>query len=302
MAAGSENASGRAEIVHHSSRTRVTRLYVNGRTVVRKELLGPDAEHRLRHETAMLERLRGIAGIVQLAPAPRYPDSIVLADAGTVNLAGLAEPLGAADLIDLAARLARAVADMHRREVVHRDISPSNIVLSADGVPCLVDFALATSFAQIRLEFTHHSEIAGTIAYMAPEQTGRTGRGVDHRADLYGLGATLYELATGQPPFGSGDPLRLIHDHLTRMPAPPADVVPAVPGPLSAIIMHLLEKEPDNRYQSADGVAYDLERHAPAGKGARQPLPVGGRRGVRPGAAAERATRPTGKRAAGRRA
>jgi predicted ATPase/signal transduction histidine kinase len=266
MAAGSENAPGRTETVHHSSRTRVTRLYISGRTVVRKEPLGPDAEHRLRHETAMLERLRGIAGIAQLAPGPRYPESIVLADAGVADLAGLAKPLAAADLIDLAARLARAVADMHRREVIHRDISPSNIVLSADGVPCLVDFALATSFAQIRLEFTHHSEIAGTIAYMAPEQTGRTGRGVDHRADLYGLGATLYELATGQPPFGSGDPLRLIHDHLTRVPAPPADIVPAVPGPLSAIIMHLLEKEPDNRYQSADGVVYDLERvrNAPA--------------------------------------
>jgi predicted ATPase/signal transduction histidine kinase len=165
-------------------------------------------------------------------------------------------------------RLARAVADMHRREVIHRDISPSNVVLSADGVPCLVDFALATSFAQIRLEFTHHSEIAGTIAYMAPEQTGRTGRGMDHRADLYGLGATLYELATGEPPFGPGDPLRLIHDHLTRVPAPPADIVPALPGPLSAIIMHLLEKEPDNRYQSADGVVYDLERlrNAPPGR------------------------------------
>jgi Protein kinase domain len=182
MAAGSENAPGRAETVHHSSRTRVTRLSINGRTVVRKEPLSPDAEHRLRHETAMLERLRGIEGIAQLAPGPPpYPESIVLADAGPADLAGLAKPLAAAGLIDLAVRLARAVADMHRQEVIHRDISPSNIVLSADGVPCLVDFALATSFAQIRLEFTHHSEIAGTIAYMAPEQTGRTGRGVDHR-------------------------------------------------------------------------------------------------------------------------
>src|ERR1700759_5052907 len=135
MAAGSENAPGRAEIIHHSSRTRVTRLSINGRTVVRKEPLGHDAEHRLQHETAMLERLHGIAGIAQLAPGPRYPDSIVLADAGAVNLAELAEPLAAADLIDLAARLARALADMHRREVIHRDISPSNIVLSADVVP-----------------------------------------------------------------------------------------------------------------------------------------------------------------------
>ena len=91
-------------------------------------------------------------------------------------------------------------------------------------------------------------------------QTGRTGRPVDQRADLYALGATLYELATGEPPFGAGDPLRLIHDHLARVPVPPAEVNQAVPALLSEIIMHLLEKEPDNRYQTADGLIYDLER------------------------------------------
>ena len=109
-------------------------------------------------------------------------------------------------------------------------------------------------------EFTHHGEIAGTLAYLAPEATGRTGRPVDQRADLYALGATLYELATGAPPFGAGDPLRLIHDHLARVPVPPAEANRAVPAPLSEIIMHLLEKEPDNRYQTADGLIYDLER------------------------------------------
>ncbi|OLT06562.1 hypothetical protein BJF90_15910 [Pseudonocardia sp. CNS-004] len=79
-----------------------------------------------------------------------------------------------------------------------------------------MDFALASSFAELRPEFLHHTEIVGTLAYLAPEQTGRTGRSVDQRADLYGLGATLYELATGGPPFGSDDPLQLVHDHLAR--------------------------------------------------------------------------------------
>ena len=112
----------------------------------------------------------------------------------------------------------------------------------------------------MRPEFTHHTQIVGTLAYLAPEQTGRTGRSVDQRADLYALGATLYELATGAPPFGSGDPLRLVHAHLARVPVPPAEVNPAVPEPLSAIILHLLEKEPDRRYQSAEGLVSDLER------------------------------------------
>ena len=253
----------RAEIVHSSERTRITRLFLRGRTVIRKELLGPDAERRLQRETAMLERLRGVAGLVQLAEAPRYPGSVVLEDAGGMSLASPAKPLAPDDLTGLAVRLGRAVAEMHRHGVIHRDISPANIMLPGDGGPCLVDFALATSFAEIRPEFTHHAEITGTLAYLAPESTGRTGRPVDQRADLYALGATLYELATGAPPFGSGDALRLTHDHLARVPVPPAEVNPAVPAPLAAIIMHLLEKEPDNRYQSADGLVYDLERVRP---------------------------------------
>jgi signal transduction histidine kinase len=250
----------RAEIVHSSGRTRVTRLFLPGRTVVRKEPLGPSGEGRVRHEAAMLERLRGVAGVAQLAQAPRYPGSVVLADAGEVSLAGLARPLPPDELTGLGLGLARALAGMHRRGVIHRDITPANIVVSGDGAPCLVDFALAAPLAEIRPAFAHHAQIVGTLAYLAPEATGRTGRPVDQRADLYAVGATLYELATGGPPFGAGDPLRLIHDHLARVPVPPAEVNPAVPGPLSAIIMHLLEKEPDHRYQTADGVVYDLER------------------------------------------
>jgi signal transduction histidine kinase len=250
----------RAEIVHESGRTRIIRLFLAGRTVIRKEPLGPDAERRLRHEAAMLERLRGVNGLAQLAEDVRYPGSVVLADYGDTSLAGMTGPLAAEDLTSLGLGLARAVAGMHRRGVMHRDITPANVVLSGAGVPCLVDFALAASVAEIRPEFTHHSEIGGTLAYLAPEATGRTGRAVDQRADLYALGAMLYQLATGAPPFGSGDPLRLIHDHLARVPVPPAEVNRAVPGPWSDVIMHLLEKEPDNRYQTADGLVYDLEQ------------------------------------------
>ena len=249
----------RAEIVHSSERTRVTRHFLSGRTVIRKEPLGPDAQGRLQHEVAILDQLRGVVGVAQLLDA-RYTGSMVLADAGGTSLAGLSKPLSVEDLIALALKLARAVAGMHGRGVIHRDISPANIVIADNATPCLVDFGLATSAAQIRPEFTHSTEIVGTIAYLAPEQTGRTGRSVDQRADLYALGATLYELATGGPPFGTGDPLQLTHDHLARVPVPPAQMNPSIPKALSAIVMHLLEKEPDNRYQSAEGLIYDLER------------------------------------------
>ena len=257
----------RAEVVHVSARTRTTRLFLAGRTVIHKEPLGPDAERRARHEAVMLERLRGVAGVAQLADAPPDPGSVLLADAGEVSLAEVAKPLPAGELTGVAAGLAAAVAGMHAAGVMHRDITPAHVVLSGGGVPCLVDFALALPAAEIRPEFTHFAGIAGTLAYLAPEATGRTGRPVDARADLYALGAVLYELATGAPPFGTGDPLRLIHDHLARVPAPPAQVNPQIPAALSAVIMHLLEKEPDHRYQTAGGVAYDLERLRDGGGG-----------------------------------
>ena len=248
------------EVLHASERTRVTRLFLPGRTVIRKEPLGPDAQRRLRQELAMLERLRGIPGVAQLLEDIRYPGSVALADVAGASLASMAMPLDADVLIQLGSAVAQAVAGMHGRLVMHRDITPANIVISRDGAPWLIDFALATTIARIRPEFTHHSDIVGTLAYMAPEQTGRTGRPVDQRADLYALGATLYELATGAPPFGSGDPLRLTYDHLARVPVAPAELNPAVPGTLSEIILHLLEKEPDNRYQTAEGVVHDLQR------------------------------------------
>jgi serine/threonine protein kinase len=133
----------RAEVVHHSERTRITRLFLPEGTVVRKEPLGPDAERRARHEAAMLERLRGVPGVVQLADAPRQPGSVMLADAGEVSLAGVARPLPGGELAGVAAGLAAAVAGMHAAGVLHRDIAPAHVVLSGEGVPCLVDFALA---------------------------------------------------------------------------------------------------------------------------------------------------------------
>ena len=132
--------------------------------------------------------------------------------------------------------------------------------------PTLIDFDLATTFAEERPAFTHESEIVGTLAYLAPEQTGRTGRPVDQRADLYALGATLYALATGRLRCSARTPLQLIHDHLARVPTRLAGE-PWFRSGLSAVILRLLEKEPDRRYQSAAGLAHDLRpaaRRCPA--------------------------------------
>jgi signal transduction histidine kinase len=248
------------ELLHAGRRSRVTRLFLPQRTVIRKEPLGPDGPQRLRHEREMLERLRGAPAVVQLVDAPRYPDSIVLADVGGTTMAELAKPVAVDVLIELGISVARAVAAVHHRGMMHGDVTPANVLLDTEGAPVLVDFALATALAEVRPAVTRGSEIVGTLAYLAPEQTGRTGRPVDQRADLYALGATLYELATGAPPFGSDDPLRLTYEHLARVPVPARQLNPQLPTALPEIIMRLLEKDPDNRYQTADGLVHDLEQ------------------------------------------
>src|SRR4051794_20262089 len=133
----------RVEVVRETARTRITRLVFSDRTVIRKQPLGTDRGRRLRRETALLERVRGVDGVAQLVNRPRYPDSIVLADAGMTRMADLATPLAVDELLGLAVALARAVAGVHAWGVLHRDIAPDNIMLSADGGLTLVDFALA---------------------------------------------------------------------------------------------------------------------------------------------------------------
>ena len=256
--------TGREEVVHQSERTRVVRVRMaDGGCVISKVPIGPGSRNRLRHESTILERLAGAAGVVQLADVPRGADAIVLEDSGAVSLAEAmsAGPLDVAAVVDLALDLASIVAEMHHRGVMHKDICPANIVVSRpERRPVLIDIGLATTNALEQPGFAHHSEIAGTLAYLAPEQTGRTGRPVDQRADLYALGATLYELATGRAPFGTGDPLQLIHDHLARVPTAPADLDRRIPDGLSDIILRLLEKEPDRRYQSAEGLVRDVSK------------------------------------------
>jgi diguanylate cyclase (GGDEF)-like protein len=250
-------SEGAEELLYDSDRTRVSRVRLaDGTWVVRKRPLGPGAADRLRNEIAVLRRLESMPGTPTLATAGT--DGVLeLVDAESRTLADLEMPWVSDALLDLGLGLAEVLAGIHRRGVVHRDVSPANVLVdTVTSRPTLIDFELATLPGASGAE-----GLVGTLPYLAPEQTGRTGRPVDHRSDLYSLGATLYELATGQPPFGRDrDPLGLVHDHLAKVPTPAAEVNPHLPALLSEILGRLLSKEPDQRYQSAEGLAYDLER------------------------------------------
>ncbi|MFF5292775.1 diguanylate cyclase [Paractinoplanes globisporus] len=249
------------EVLYETARTRIARVGGSSEhpSLIRKELRGADAAERCRREHDILRRLAGVEGVSRLAELPSADTHLLLVDEGNRTLAerlsGGRPP--ADEILEIAVRLARIIAAVHACGVVHKDINPANVLLTADG-PVLIDFELATTAAEERPGFIHQNQVVGTLAYLAPEQTGRTGRAVDRRSDLYAFGATLYEMATGRPPFTSTDPLQLLHEHLARRPEPVTALNPDVPPALAKIIDRLLEKEPDRRYQSADGCAYDL--------------------------------------------
>jgi diguanylate cyclase (GGDEF)-like protein len=256
-------SDGPAETLYQTTRTRVSRRCTPEGAQILKQPLGPGAGDRLRHERAMLARLVGVAGVLTPVDDPLEQNTLVFADAGGVALSSLlaARRLEPGEVLRLGLALARIVAEVHRRGVVHKDINPANVVVGVAPLEAwLIDFDLASVFAEERLAFKHLNELSGTLPYMAPEQTGRTGRALDARADLYSLGATLYAAATGRPPFEGDDTLKLVHDHLARVPMAPEVADARVPHNLSRIIMRLLEKEPDARYQSADGLVFDLSK------------------------------------------
>ncbi|MGJ7546240.1 trifunctional serine/threonine-protein kinase/ATP-binding protein/sensor histidine kinase [Variovorax sp. LT1R16] len=253
------------EILCWNERTRVVRRRAasgQGHTIC-KQAIGPDALERMRHERRILEHLDAVADVPKLVAQTSPDDTLAVESVPCVALVDALRvaPLEVPELLSIALLLARVVAAVHRAGVIHRDINPSNIVLcGADRRPMLIDFDRATLFAEQQPGFTQPVEIAGTLAYLAPEVTGRTSRTVDQRADLYSLGATFYELATGRPPFEAGDALQLIYDHLVREPTAPVELDARLPQGLSDIILRLLAKEPDARYQSAHGLVHDLSR------------------------------------------
>ncbi|MDR3415703.1 MAG: diguanylate cyclase [Nevskia sp.] len=279
VSGGEPNAEAAGEQVLYASKcTRILRRASAAGSVIVKQAMGSEAVARLRHEAAMLQRLAGVEGVPHIAPGAAATDSLLLCDDGGVPLPQVLQSgrLGLDEKLTLALELSRAVAAVHRHGVVHRDINPANILLLADLRPVLIDFNIAGVFADDHPVFTHQSDIAGTLSYMAPEQTGRTGRAVDQRADLYSLGVVFYELATGRRPFESEDLLELIHDHLVRVPVAPLELNPQLPPALPDIVMRLLEKDAERRYQSAEGLAEDLARLRQAlARGDRARFPLG---------------------------
>src|ERR1700684_2421933 len=173
----------------------------------------------------------------------------------------LGMPMEVRSFLRIAIAVAAALTQVHRRGLVHKDIKPANILVNrTTGEVKLTGFGIASRLPRERQAPAPPEVIAGTLAYMAPEQTGRMNRSIDARSDLYSLGVTLYEMLTGVLPFTANDPMEWVHCHIARKPVPPSDRLETVPAAVSAIILKLLAKNAEDRYQTAAGLEADLRR------------------------------------------
>jgi serine/threonine protein kinase len=187
---------------------------------------------------------------------------LVLEDPGGQPLDLLLErQLDLTEFLHISIGLANALGRIHERGIIHRDVKPANVTVDpASNKVWLSGFGIASDLPRERQTAEPPETIAGTLAYMAPEQTGRMNRSIDSRSDLYSLGVTLYEMLTGVLPFNASDPIDWIHCHIAREPTPPAERRKEVPNVLSAIVLKLLAKIPEERYQTAAGLEADLRR------------------------------------------
>ncbi|NJL00850.1 MAG: AAA family ATPase [Spirulinaceae cyanobacterium SM2_1_0] len=189
--------------------------------------------------------------------------ALVMEDCGGISLRDYAQrqALPWLEVLEFASQIVTTLHSLHQNRIIHKDIKPANILIQPESRQIkLIDFSIASLLPKETLALKPLSDLEGTLAYLAPEQTGRMNRGLDYRADFYALGVTLFELLTGQLPFPTEEPLALVHCHLAQQPPRVDHLQPGVPAVVADLVDKLMAKNPEDRYQSALGLQHDLER------------------------------------------
>jgi PAS domain S-box-containing protein len=218
---------------------------------------------QLAHEYELKDELDGRSAARPLALVREYGRTmLLLEDPGGGPLARLlGRPMEMVTFLRFATGLSAALRHVHEHGLIHKDIKPANVLVDfATGQVWLTGFGIAARLPRERQSPGPPELVAGTLAYMAPEQTGRMNRSIDSRSDLYSLGVTLYEMLTGALPFMASDPMEWVHCHIARQPVPPIERLKDVPVTVSAIVSKLLAKTAEERYQTAAGLERDLRR------------------------------------------
>ncbi len=225
----------------------------------------PTIEELIRYQQEHeITRNLNLSGVVRTYSLQKYHNTLVmiLEDFGGESLRILmgSQKFTLLGFLNLAIRIAESLGEIHAANVIHKDINPSNIVVNpVTGQVKLIDFSIATVLNRENPTIKNPAVLEGTLAYMSPEQTGRMNRVLDYRTDFYSLGITFYELLTQQLPFATTDVMELVHYHIAKQPVPPYQINPEIPVAISNIVMKLLAKTAEERYQSAWGIVADLK-------------------------------------------
>jgi histidine kinase len=231
--------------------------------MLRQEYPSPDAIARFQMEYNILSNL-DLPGVIKAYSLVTDQQNyvIVLEDFGGESLQAWLQKrsFSLAESLTLAVQITTTLGEIHQHHLIHKDINPANILFNAKtGMAKIIDFGIASSLSRERPTLCHPAVLAGTLAYMSPEQTGRMNRAIDYRTDFYALGVTLYQLLCDRLPFTTTDVLELVHCHIAKQPIPPHEIKPAIPRSLSDVVMKLLAKNAADRYQSPRGICADLQ-------------------------------------------
>jgi predicted Ser/Thr protein kinase len=249
-------ASGAQTRVHSALRER------DGTRVVLKAYSGSSGRARAERELQVLQAVRG-PGVPEALELQHQGSGAVLVLAfveGESLAASLASgTLTLAARLRIAVELAECIARVHDARIIHKDIRPENVLLDRrTQQPWLIDFGRASALGSASDRGVDADFPQRALLYVSPEGTGRMDRGLDHRSDLYSIGALLYHMLTDRPPFELKEALELVHAHMAVLPEPPIAVRSDCPATLSRIVMKLLQKQPEERYQSASALCDDL--------------------------------------------
>lgn len=216
-----------------------------------------------KHEYELIKNL-DIPGVIKAHSLEKYNNgfAIVLENFDGTSLSKIiqTEKIGLLDFLNIGIQITQALGELHQNYIIHKDIKPQNIIVNLETHQVkIIDFSISSLLFEEKPKLSNPDLLEGTLAYMSPQQTGRMNRTVDYRTDFYSLGVTFYEMLTGQLPFRVIDPMELIHCHIARQPTTVDQLIPEIPQVISAIIMKLLSKTAEERYQSAFGIKADLE-------------------------------------------